>query len=74
MVERRFFEVECCNPQCPQGRFQITRKVVGVAIHGTCQEKVECLYCRTTNLVTLPAIALADGLTLKGKPLPGVPG
>jgi hypothetical protein len=61
MVERYYFEVECCNPECPQKLFPLSRDIESPGELGEKDVKVACPYCGAENMVTLPAEVVESG-------------
>jgi hypothetical protein len=66
MVETYYFEIECCNPECPQKLFPLSRDVESPGELGELDVKVVCPYCGASNLVNLPAKVVESGTTFRG--------
>ncbi len=73
-VDEPVFEAECWNVECPQKVF-MRRKVVEPGEQRESWVAVECPYCLTRNMVSLPegVIPREPMLRVKGKPMPEEP-
>ncbi len=70
--EEKVFEAECWNDECPQRVFFMRRKVVEPGEERVSWVEVECPYCRTKNMVSMPegVIPTVPMLRVKGVPMP----
>ncbi len=70
--EGRVFEAECWNGECPQKVFIMRRKVAEPDEEPVTWVAVECPYCLTTNMVSMPegVIPRETMLRVKGQPMP----